>query len=564
MMKPLALLFALSFAVQTRTASIEGVVVEAGNSQPVMRAVVQLEGGASGPLAMVTGADGRFGFQNLAAGSYRLTVSRNGFLNSAYGQRGPNGKGSSLVVPAGQAMKDIRLTMVATAAISGRVFDQNGEPLVNARVQALKYSYASGQKTLTAVKNDQTNDRGEYRLFWLPPGQYYINATSQSGQRGGAVFVIHSESLGTKRATADGRILTDNETGPEKLGEADVAVFYPGTPDAQAAQAVNAGPGADIGGVDFTLLRVKTRSVQGFVFDVVTGQPVNAGSVSLVPRGPSVTGSMSAPLNEGQFSFRGVLPGSYFVVAMQRSNSRNGNTTMRGGRVPVDVGAADVEGLSVVLSLPVEISGDAVTEGRPAGRTDGLYTVVSLKNETAAATGTASFGTAYGSFKEDQQFTIDPLIPGDYRVQVENLPQGAYVKSIRFGGEDVLNGTLQISQRSSDRLSIVLSTNSGAVEGTVTVRNGAPLSSAAVALVPDASHRQRADLYRSAYTDDSGRFRLEGISPGVYVLFSWEDIEDGLWHDPEFIRRSEAAGKVVRITEGGRESVELSAIPFAY
>ena len=182
----------------------------------------------------------------------------------------------------------------------------------------------------------------------------------------------------------------------------------------------------------------------------------------------------------------------------------------------------------------------------------------------AAATETASLGTAYGSFKEDQQFTIDPLNPGDYRVQVENLPQGTYVKSIRYGGEDVLNGTLQISQRSADRLSIILSTNSGAVEGTVIGRNGARLSNAAVALVPDASHRQRSDLYRSAYTDDAGRFRLEGVAPGVYMLFSWEDIEDGLWRDPEFVRRNEAAGRIVRITEGGRESVELTAIPFAY
>jgi len=563
-MSTLAFLFTLLFTAQTRTASIEGVVVQAGNSQPVVRAVVQLEGGASGPLAMVTGADGRFGFQNLAAGSYRLTVSRNGFLNSAYGQRGPNGKGSSLVVPAGQAIKDIRLTMLATAAISGRVFDQNGEPLVNARVQALKYSYASGQKTLTPVKNDQTNDRGEYRLFWLPPGQYYINATPQSGQRGGAVFVVHSESLGTMRATADGRILTDDDAGPEKLGEADVPVFYPGTPDAQAALAVNAGPGADIGGVDFTLLRVKTRSVQGVVVESVTGQPVNTASVSLVPRGPSVTGSVGTPVNNGQFSFRGVLPGAYYLVATLRLNSReDGTLIMGGGRMPVDVGAADVDRLAVVIYPPAKISGEARTEGRPSERTDGLYTVVTLKSD-AVAPGAAAFATAYGSFKEDQEFTIDPVIPGDYRVQVENLPPDTYVKSVRFGGDDALNGTVQISPRSSDRLSIVLSTNSGTVEGTVSARNGARLSNAAAALVPDASHRQRADLYRSAYTDDSGRFRLEGVAPGVYVLFSWEDIEDGLWRDPEFIRRNEAAGKVVRITEGGRESVELIAIPFAY
>jgi hypothetical protein len=79
--------------------------------------------------------------------------------------------------------------------------------------------------------------------------------------------------------------------------------------------------------------------------------------------------------------------------------------------------------------------------------------------------------------------------------------------------------------------------------------------------VPNASRRQRADLYRRAAADESGRFHLQGIAPGDYVLFAWEDIEVGLWRDSEFIRRNESSGKPVHIIEGSRGNAEVTAVP---
>jgi hypothetical protein len=155
----------ISLLAQARAGSVEGTVVRAGTSQPIANAVVELSGtNKSDPLAMATGADGKFAFRNVTPGPYRLAASRSGYLDSSYGQRGPNGSGAALVVEADQSVKDIRLTMIALGAISGRVYDSNGEPLANVPVQALKYSYLDGQRTLTAVKTDTTNDRGEYSL----------------------------------------------------------------------------------------------------------------------------------------------------------------------------------------------------------------------------------------------------------------------------------------------------------------------------------------------------------------------------------------------------------------
>jgi hypothetical protein len=113
-------------------------------------------------------------------------------------------------------------------------------------------------------------------------------------------------------------------------------------------------------------------------------------------------------------------------------------------------------------------------------------------------------------------------------------------------------------------IEIVLATNPGVLEGIAVDKNRQPVANATIALVPDAARRLRPDVYRTARTDESGRFRLRDIPPGVYFAFAWEDIEDGIWRDPEFIRSNEGAGRLVRINESGRETVELIAIPFAY
>ncbi len=547
-------------AQQPRLASVEGTVVQAGSARPVVRAVVEISDTSKGdPLAIATGADGKFEFRNLAPGRYRLTASRNGYLESAYGKRGPNGTPTTLALEPGQTLKDIRLTMIATGAISGRVYDSNGEPLANVPVEALKYSYAEGQRKLTPVKTDRTDDRGEYRLFWLPPAQYYVSATPR-GTPGSAFLVVHDDGSGRFVNLNARGLIESQRSAAEKLGEADAPVYYPGTADSQSAMPVEVRPGADIGGVDFTLARVKTHKVRGIAVDGVTGQPATNATVLLVPRNASIASSVPArPSSDGTFEIHGVFPGSYFAVATQRLVNGRDQVTMTGGRAPVDVGGSDIDRLTILLSPVREIAGELTLEGLRDTGNDYHHPVISLKSQFPVP----AFGEKWALFNGNQ-FSIDNLIEGDYQVQVTDLPPGAYVKSIRFGSVDALNESLRFDSRTTDRLEIILSLNAGSLTGTVVNKNGEPVGNAPVALVPPQAQRQRADLYRSTMTDEAGRFRLQAIPPGDYALFAWEDIEDGLWRDPEFIQRNQASGRQVHIAESGRENIDLTAIPFAY
>src|SRR5262249_53467291 len=94
-----------------------------------------------------------------------------------YGARSPNRSGLPLTVNPGQRLTDIVLQLMPAGTISGRVFDRDGEPMANVTVEALKYVYQEGQRVMNVVQTARTNDLGEYRLFWLPPGQYFVSAT---------------------------------------------------------------------------------------------------------------------------------------------------------------------------------------------------------------------------------------------------------------------------------------------------------------------------------------------------------------------------------------------------
>jgi hypothetical protein len=342
-----------------------------------------------------------------------------------------------------------------------------------------------------------------------------------------------------------------------------VPVYYPGTADPQAAAPVEVRPGTDLGGVDFTLARVAMRKVRGIVVDGTPGQPATSAAVMLVPRNASVTGPLPGrPSSDGTFEIPGVLPGSYFLAATARVNAGGNGIRIMGGGIPVEIGGSDLDRLALVLLPAADIAGRVTVEGLRDTAADDLHPTVTLKSDLAGIPG--RLPQMYAQFSDGKQFVVNDVFEGDYQVQLTGLPPGTYAKSIRFGSVDVLNGGLRIDPRARDRLEIILGANSGVLDGIVVNKNREPIANAPVALVPDAAHRQRADLYRSTSTDEFGHFRLQGIPPGDFALFAWEDIEDGLWRDPEFIQRNEASGKSVRIVEGGRENIEITAIPFAF
>ena len=149
----------------------------ADTGRPVKRARVIVAGGGR-PRAATTDEQGRFRITALPAGTYSITATKTGFVDGAFGQRRALRTGTPVELADGQQRADVDLKLSRGGVITGRVLDEDGEPLARAMVSVLRQQYVRGEKQLTPAGADQSDDRGQFRVFGLPPGDYYVSATA--------------------------------------------------------------------------------------------------------------------------------------------------------------------------------------------------------------------------------------------------------------------------------------------------------------------------------------------------------------------------------------------------
>lgn len=124
-------------------AAIAGKVVDAVSGEPLKKAIViahTMESRGT-PFMASSDAEGKFAFPDLDAGRYQLSVERNAYARQQYGQRDPNRPGSPLTLKAGQKMTDVLFRMIPAAVITGRIIDEDNEPVANAQVSAVQFRY---------------------------------------------------------------------------------------------------------------------------------------------------------------------------------------------------------------------------------------------------------------------------------------------------------------------------------------------------------------------------------------------------------------------------------------
>ena len=257
---------------------------------------------------------------------------------------------------------------------------------------------------------------------------------------------------------------------------------------------------------------------------------------------------------DGSFDVRGVLPGSYVLHAQANSGAT--------GEVAVQIGDGDLSNLVVAIAPGAQVNGRFVIDGQwPAGANPDVSLLrVGLRRDPDLL-GVPFNGPSFTPPPvADGSFEFGGVPSGDYQVSVRALPDGAYLKSARFGSTDVLESGLHLSGTPRDTLEVVIGTQGGSLSGTVLGANREPLVNATVALVPDVSARRRIDLFKTTTTDTQGRFRLRAIPPGSYTVLAWEQIEDGAWWDPEVLRAAESQGRSVRVRDGSADTTQLTAI----
>jgi len=557
--------------------SLEGTLMKAGTKEPVPNAMVELRADTDDRVQYIvaSGDDGRYAFQNVRAGRYRLAATHTGFVPMELGQRGAGKKGQPIDVGSNQHIANLELVMTPTAAIFGRIYGKNGQPVIKATVQALKPVYQNGRRTLTAVQTALTNDLGEYRLFWLPPGQYFVGVKAPNwGTFGDSVTLNSSVAfsansvLGNRYSTPVSDPMSPLRSGaPASEDTRYLPVYFPNTADDQAAQQIVLRPADNIGGIDILLAPLRTRRVRGVVIDGETGKPLAAtpGFASTIQTIPATDGP-TAIINQTTAAFDVQVSQGPVVLSLA--------DRARTGRIELPAGDIDLDGIPFIVTTGYRFAGQILIEGIDPSIGDPRLSSlrVTLRNEPSvfALTPPPESGvpTASGAF------TIQSATAGLYRVNIApilNLAttvavpaalQNMYVKSIHIGDTDVMKDGLRLGvEPPVSPLVIVIGTTPGAIAGSVVTDKNGPASQVTVVLAPDTEQRMRVDLYRSVTTDATGRFTLDRIPPGEYKLFAWESVDGNIWQDTEFIRANEDMGKAVTIGAGSKAEIQLVVIP---
>jgi protocatechuate 3,4-dioxygenase beta subunit len=527
----LILLFAVPLAAetaaveQTEKCAIEGAVMAAGSGAPLARAEVTISRkDASGPtVAVTTDAAGHYSVDGLEPGRYSLYVDRNGYVPQDYGQRGRNREGITLILKSGKRLRDIDFRLIAAGVITGRVLGEGNEPRVGAEVDAFTTRYIEGQRHFIIAGQAQTDDLGDYRIFGLRPGYYYVSTRE------------HNWGKTTRRPEG---------APPEKRY---VPIVYPSAPDFEHATIIDVQPGGEVRGIDIVAVKSQVFHIRGKVlgFDPTTSD----ARVSLQAVGMELEkfGRDTETDRQGKFDFGGITPGSYALSAILLQNGVNTASRL------IEVGNADVKDVSLAPIPGMQLSGHVVVEGDKKIDFSRLSVDLSIPYLSMRPSAHVS---------SDGSFVFHDA--GHYvsRFEISGLPEDFYLKSVRLGGEEVAGTSIDLSSAGGlpGALEIVLSGTGGQVHGQVKDENDEPASGATVVLIPDSTHRGETALFKEATADRNGRFTMAGIRPGDYRLFAWDDVEPGSWWDPEFLSHYEEKGERVKIEANGSLSVDLRLI----
>jgi hypothetical protein len=226
----------------------------------------------------------------------------------------------------------------------------------------------------------------------------------------------------------------------------------------------------------------------------------------------------------------------------------------------VSVEGADVTGVLLRLVRPaISLRGRLLADGQPISSIAGWESIrvqlITLRDGMALPANNNAPSPL--TTLPDGTFQLFGMMAGDFRLRITGLPGDAYVQSARFGATDALREPLRLPAAGSDVLEIVISPGGGRIDGDVTNDAHQPAASVQAVLVP--ADRTRLDLFRSATTDERGRFTLRGVAPGEYRLFAWTPTEPFAYFDPAVLKRFDAGSIVVRVTPASTSTVTLVA-----
>ena len=516
---------------RTGTAVLRGRVVASDSGQPLRKAQVRVSSPELRENRLATtDANGKYEFKELPAGRYNLSVSKGSYVSLQFGQTRPFEPGKPLEIQDAQTIEKVDFSLPRGSVVTGRIVDEFGEPATDVMVTLQRYQNMSGRRRLVpSGRPSTTNDIGEFRLFAIPPGQYYLSASMRNAQ------------------------MSPFDSSDDRSGYA--PTYFPGTPNVAEAQRVTVGVGQTITDLAMALIPTKLARVSGSAVDS-RGRAMS-GMVMALPRGADMIGSMMMQPGQirpdGTFQINGVAAGTYTLQA----NFGNSGPDSESASVDVTVNGEDVNDVHLVGAKPSAVTGRLVVDPAAAQT---LRPSTMRVGMTPVQTDGIVFNTSGPAMVNDDLTFEAKARPGQMRLQVNPLPAGWGIRAVRYRATDVTDSGLDIRPNEDvGDVEIELTNRMPEVSGQVTNARGAIVKDYTVVVFPEDRERwtNNPRYVRSGRPDQDGRYKITSLPPGSYLIVALDQVEQGEWMDPDFLERMRPKASAFGIAEGETKSFDL-------
>ena len=505
---------------------ISGTVVSTLDGAPLGKARVSLVDTANPAKAawIITSENGRFSFESIPAGKYALNGERRGFLGAGYEQH--EQFSTAIVTGAGLNSENLVLRLTPMARIGGKIVDESGDPVRNARVNLFVEDHQGGMNRITRAGMESTDDQGTYEFAALGPGNYFVSAAAKPW------YAVHAASSRFEGASNSSSGVT------RALDVAYPTTYFNGATEADGATPIRIA-GGDRVQVDIHLSPVPSvhllvrvprdgqrqlspPAFQKRVFDAFESMDAEWAQVS-----PDV------------YELTGVPAGKYAV------ESRQGNTGGWRQSAEIDVQkegqeldtSASEPAASVKFSVKMPRN-ESIPKEMFLGLQDAEQRVVAYKQVDAAG-----------------QVLLEGVAASKYTMLVGAGSKRYSIVRMDSQGVAIAGHELHVTAGASVELAVYLA------EGVVSVygfakRSGKPMAGIMIALIPK-DPESHLDMFRRDQSDSDGSFVLPGVIPGSYTLVAVEDAWGFPWLQPGALARYIKHGQDLTIGELMKGSVHL-------
>jgi hypothetical protein len=542
-MRALLLLFMWVLSQQPQKGVIEVNVSDSATGQPVPGANITSIFFQTPPPNVVTSTEaddnGRAVFSDIAFGRYSVTAKRDGYVDA-----GPTPLGQNFTIDGQSPKHTVNITLTRGAVISGHVVDSKGRPLARAEIQILRKAYRDGHPQLLMSARAETDDRGQYRIVSVAPGEYFLQATLRP------------------TATA----------AQDKYPRVS---YHPGTLDLARASPIRVNGAADFAAIDVVVPDIPVFAVSGTVTNAVPGGRLlaNGQRVRVVASffiGPRDTSTIEQPIlvtnrtyssqpndtDRTPFELTGFAPGSYYLYPIIDADS----ATFLTRRTAIDITDRNIEGLAITIPPAPDMKGRIIVEGDASAVNLGSFRVgVRWKENLPSLVGIRTSVTTVDA--QTGEFALKSMAEALFTPLITGLPPDAYVADLRQGSRNAYAEGVINSSGAGDVIEITINPKGGTIQGIARNANQEAVRNAGVVLVPDTPRRGNSLLHKRVTADVSGKFTIRGVAPGSYKLFAWPSLpEGGAEESADFLTPFEARGTPVIVQMSGPMNVDVPVI----